>query len=100
MASLGEPHEGIVSSCLVYRALISDPSKIGPIGLLLRKAWEMPPSIPWPTSVVAPRSWCATELDLLVSALCDRRWMNSPICMTIISRKQSAEIRRKGIYGA
>lgn len=72
MASLGGPHERIISSCFVYRALISDPSKIRPIGLLLRKGWEMPPSIPWPTSVVAPRSLYAVEMDLLISALCNR----------------------------
>ena len=72
VASLGGPHERIISSCFVYRALISDPSKIRPIGLLLRKGWEMPPSIPWPTSVVAPRSLYAVEMDLLISALCNR----------------------------
>jgi len=72
VASLGGPHESIISNCLVYRALISDPSKICPIGLLLRKGWEMPPSIPWPTSVVTPRSLCATDMDLLISSLCNR----------------------------
>ncbi len=72
VASLGRPHERIISSCFVYRALVSDPSKIRPIGLLLRKGWEMPPSIPWPTSVVAPRSLYATEMDLLISVLCNR----------------------------
>ena len=71
VASLGGPHERIISSCFVYRAFISDPSKIRPIGLLLEKGWEMPPSIPWPTSVTTPGSLYATEMDLLMSALCN-----------------------------
>ena len=72
VASLGGPHEHIIGSCFVYRALISDPSKISSICLLLQKDWEMPPSIPWPTSVITPWSLYAAEMDLLISALCDR----------------------------
>lgn len=70
--NLDGPYDDIVSSCFVYRVLIRDPSKINPIGLLLRNGWEMPPSIPWPTSVVAPRSMCGTEMHLLISTLCNR----------------------------
>ena len=72
VASLDGPHEHIIGSCFVYRAFISDPGKIHPIGLLLQKGWEMPPSIPWPTSVVKPRSLYAAEMDMLISALCNR----------------------------
>ena len=69
VASLGGLHERVVGNCFVYRVLISDLGKIRSIDLLLRKGWEMPPSIPWPTSVVTPGSLYATETDLLVSAL-------------------------------
>jgi len=72
VASLGGHHEHIIGSCFVYRVLIADPSEIHSIGLLLRQGWEMPPSIPWPTSVVAPGSLYATEMDMLISALCGR----------------------------
>jgi len=72
VTSLSRHHEGIISNCFVYRILISNPSKIRPIGLLLQRGWEMPPSIPWPISVFAPRPSCATEMDLLMSALCNR----------------------------
>lgn len=72
VASLDGPHERVISSCFVYRALTSNLGKIRPIGQLLRNGWEMPPSISWPTFVVAPRSLYATKMDLLISALCNR----------------------------
>jgi RNA dependent RNA polymerase len=67
--SLGGVHESVISTCFVYRIRLADHVKIRPIGLLLQKGWEMPPSIPWPTPVFAPRSSYATEMDRLSAAL-------------------------------
>lgn len=72
VSSLGGVHEIVKSSCFVYRILISNPSKIRHIGLLLEKGWEMPPSIQWPTPVFVPTSLYATEMGRLTSALRNR----------------------------
>lgn len=73
VASLGGAHESVIAGCLVYRVLISKPSEIQKIDLLLRQGRSMPASIPWPTSISAPKSLYSNDLDQLIAALRNQR---------------------------
>jgi hypothetical protein len=67
MSSLGENHQRIVSSCLVYRIGISSPSFDEQIRIL-KKNHDLPPTIYLRTHVRLPQEALATELARLQQA--------------------------------
>jgi hypothetical protein len=69
ISSLGNAHDTIVSSCFVYRVLLSEPSSLSRIDSLLKQGQKLPPSISCPTSVMAAGSTFHHEMRALLLAL-------------------------------
>jgi hypothetical protein len=71
ISSLGPTHDTVVSSCFVYRVLLSEPSSLRHIESLLKQGRKLPPSISCPASVVAARTAFHYEMQDLLRALSD-----------------------------
>lgn len=62
----------IISSCFVYRILMSNPAQFRRICQLLQHAQELPRGISWPAAAITPRTTYATDMGRLTSALCNQ----------------------------
>ena len=69
ITSISKAHGGIVGSCFVYRVLLSDVRGVHRIKSLLREGKELPPSVPWPTSVISPKYDFDSQMAQLISVL-------------------------------
>jgi hypothetical protein len=69
ISSLGTTHDTVVSSCFVYRILLSEPSSLGHIDSLLKQGQKLPPGISCPTSVMAAGTAFHYEMRALLYAL-------------------------------
>jgi hypothetical protein len=69
ISSLGTAHDTVVSSCFVYRVLLSEPSSLSHIDSLLKQGQKLPPGISCPTSVMAARTAFHHEMQDLLLAL-------------------------------
>ena len=69
ISSLGATHDTVVSSCFVYRILLSEPSSLHHIDSLLKQGQKLPTSISCPTSVVTAGMSFQHEMRALLLAL-------------------------------
>ena len=69
ISSLTATHVTVVSSCFVYRILLSEPSSLRHIDNLLRRGQKMPPSISCPTYVMKAEASFHVEMRTLLVAL-------------------------------
>ena len=69
ITSLSLTHNTVVSSCFVYRILLSEPSSLRHIDSLLRQSQRLPPSITCPTSVTEAEATFQVEMQGLLRAL-------------------------------
>jgi RNA dependent RNA polymerase len=69
ISSLGPTHDNAVSSCFVYRILLSEPSSLRHIESLLKQGQKLPPSISCPTSIMQAKIPFRHEIRALLLAL-------------------------------
>jgi RNA dependent RNA polymerase len=69
ISSLATAHDTVVSSCFVYRVLLSEPSSLSHIDSLLKQGQKLPPGISCPTSVMAARTAFHHDMQDLLLAL-------------------------------
>lgn len=69
ISSLGTAHNTIVSSCFVYRILLSEPGSLRHIDSLLKQGQKLPPSISCATSVTKARKAFPEEMRALLYKL-------------------------------
>ena len=78
VSGISKAHEGVVSSCFVYR-MSMPPEAINHI-YALKRAREVPPCVSWSTTVLKPARSLAHESTELISNLCSES-EELPFCL-------------------